>query len=539
MTPAPVTSTDTSADSTTRRCPSEETAVEHLVATLQKLDVDPAPDAHWFRAAAACREATLKWKRDLEHSLSGMRLPLHADKQAAAKHCAECCRLLSDGYKKVAEKLDGMGSRNHRDNKFLLQACYLGLVNLADYFLIHYEHYFRFSDGEWVDAHRLYDIARSAGLHARPLDKRRSRKETVEHAYKRLVLLALSDPFHHPFGTAGMVYERLDRWADLASLLTYPPRSPHCVFMIDSTLDRPAIPVLSRTRISSQRNEKWLNTKALVGHIKHKYDKLDRAVAADLTPPEIMPRRLDSMDLLRRLVLYWAALHPIRASTRKSSHARCEVLIGLKSVCMALNGFQPITTTGYGDETLEMLRGSYGYQLQRVAKAPLASHWHITDESTDGFRLVARDSENTGHLAVGELIAIRMSDADPWRIGSVQWARADDDMTLSLGIKRIDMPSRPALVVSMDAEGPMGNTQSAGLLLTGSTSCEPGLSLISSSSIFSPGGRYLVHSIKDGEAYHLEASNLLQSSRSFAWFDVIEAPSCSREHPESTLLTLN
>lgn len=514
--------------------------LKSTAAELAQLRDVPTRDPHWFRAVDRCRKAALELKRDLDRSLAGLSLPLSAHTQELARQCADIHWQLSQCYTKAALQLAETPGREASASAALLRACYWGIASLGEYLLIKYERYSRIQPGTWQQVHELYSLAVSEGLHQAPLsevhetgDSDTLARQTVEHAYKRVLLLGLSDPYHQPFRGPTEVYRKLDRWAALAVLTTQSALTDRCRFIVESNVDRPASPALSRSVLRPAFDEKWLETRALVDQLKLEHGKAINTAAKQADRPGAMAAGMESADLIRRLVVHWG-LHPIRRTTRTNAYQPCEVVVGLKPVCTALNDFRPLQDHLRGSETaselLQMLRGTFGVRLHAAGDTPVVHHWEIADESDRGCRLVAHKAGPGGRIAIGEVAAVRID--GQWRVGSVHWAQTDDEGALSIGLKKFVMPSETAIIARMGIDGAPGAPGPA-LLFIDESLDKPAVSLLCPRGQYAPGATYLVHRTRDGREFIVDATNVLMTTRAFCLFEIV------KPRADTTRKTLN
>jgi hypothetical protein len=506
---------------------------EELNALLARLRGHGRPDNAWFAAIDDCREKALGQKHDLDRSLAGLTLPLRPELQAAARRCADNYWTLARCYLEAAEMSETDASAAV-DPARLALTCYRGMESLAEYLMINYERYSRIRKGAWLDVHKLYGIALSEGVQHLPVGAESS-PHTVEHEYKRLLLLGLSDPFHYPFRGLVRIYDHLEQWAALASLSSTSTTPGRCLFVVDPALDHPASPALPHSRIRPQFNEKWLGTRELVDHLKREHEKaVNTAVSEHGGRPQGITENLDSIDLLRRLVVHWG-LHPIRRSARTRTYRNCDVVIGLKQVYTTLNALNPTDNpagSGSGSKMSHMIKGTFGQQLYKAEHTPLLQQWEITDESEYGFRLLADDPQSAGRVAVGELVAVRSDSSRDWCLGNIHWAQTEDlgdgREALSAGIKKIPVPARPAIIAHIDTEKSPGPPGPA-LLLMEEGGPKPVVSLLCNRGAYSPTGMYLVRRVEDGQEYIVEATNVKLATRAFVWFEIIKPRADTRE----------
>lgn len=477
--------------------------VEGLAAVLDKLRIGSLPAESRFVSIELCREELTTARRELEGSLDGLSLPLHPDKEKLSRRWAEIYWLLSACYLRVASDIvsadDGRG-----DARQLLRSRYWGIASLAEHLFINYKRYAKPRQGVWLDIHRLYNIAQSEGVHDAPVFPGSNPVQTVEHIYKRVLLLGLSGPYRHSLQGLTQIHEHLDAWAPLAffaSTVTDPGRG---VFIVDPALDRPAMPALSRSRIRPEFNERWLVTRELVDALKRQYRKAEKEAVPRIRQ-ESMTEELDSLELVRRLIVSWG-LHPIRSTTRTRTRKRCEVITGVNSVCVALHALRSGTD---GTPTVFISKFKEWLDARGVEARPedLAWHWEIVDESERGLRFIVDDSKS-GITSVGELIAFRARPSGPWRPGHIHWAQTDDQGRLSLGIRRIEAQAEPVLIGRL-SEGLPASARNPGLLLVRESDNRRTVSLLCDKSLYLPTSTYRVYQSHAADGHLMEPTSVL------------------------------
>lgn len=495
-----------------------------IVDTLERLPGSSLTAVQRFRLIELCSNAASHLQSDLNGSLAGCGLPLPSDKIKLLSRCAETYWLIAQCYKNVTEQFVSRGDHHLRDATYLLRACYRGLTNLVEYVLVDYERYAKVRKGVWLDIHKFYCVALSEGLHDVQVDVREVRSfQTVEHVYKKVLLLGLSDPFRHPPRGLMQIYSRLDGWARLASLTTTPPDSGRCSFTVNPELDRPAMPTLPQTTIRPQLNERYLITRDLVDRLKMQHRRAARMIWKRVERSDGITKELGSIELLRRLIVNWG-LHPIRNAARTRTSKSCDVVVGVKSVCTVLNGFKPLV----GKET--GTSGKWISTMKRALTRPLlgsddflwiVNTWSIEDESEWGWRVCAAANITANHLRIGELVAIRTG--YDWPIGSVRWAQSDGDNNLFLGIKKIKGSAHPALTCRLQTDNPRSRELHPALLLVDESDAGRTFSLLCDKRLYLPMGAYFVQLVGQKDRRAFESTDVRLSTRSFVWFEVRES----------------
>lgn len=495
-----------------------------IVDTLEKLPRSLLTADQRFRLVELCSNAASHLRSDLDRSLAGPGLPLPNDTIKLPSRCAETYWLIAQCYKNVTEEFISRGDDHLRDATYLLRACYRGITNLVEYLLIDYERYAKIRKGVWLDIHKFYYIALSEGLHNIQVEVHEDQPfQTIEHVYKKVLLLGLSDPFRYPPRGLVQIYSRLDGWAPLAFLTTTPPGSGRCSFTVNPEIDRPAMPTLPQTTIRPRLNERYLTTRDLVDRLKMQHRSATKMVWKRVERSEGITKELGSIELLRRLIVNWG-LHPIRHTARTRRCKSCDVVVGVKDVCTVLNGFKPLIGKKTGTP------GTWINTMKRALTRPplgydefswIVNTWNIEDESEWGWRVCAAANSTANRLRIGELVAIRTG--YDWQIGSVRWAQSDGDNNFTLGIRKIKASARPALTCRLQTDNTLARRFHPALLLVDKTDAGRTCSLLCDKRLYLPMGAYLVQLVGQKDRRAFESTDVRLSTRSFVWFEVHES----------------
>lgn len=498
-----------------------ERRADRLIEVLAELRYNHLSVADRYDILRHCLAFASGLRSDLTKRLVGLSLPPPPDQISLSRRCAEVYRLMSDCFRSIAEDIAAQDSGPVSDANRLSHSCYWGINCLGDYMVIRCECYLKASPGIWLDIHGIYDLAVAEGVEQLPLGKKPKQVRTVDGAYKRLLLLGLSDPFQHPFRGLRHLYEKLDDWASLTYLTKAAKPASRCVFVVDPRLDRPASPALSQADLRSELDQKWFVTKGLVSRLKQEYDTAISQTAEHFHRREPSTDELGSIDFLRRMIVRWG-IHPVRVSARRKTFKSCELVAGLRPVCMALNDFKPLKLDDFesGQGFRKMIRGTYGQEgASTVDDSRIREGWEVEDESTNGLKLVCRSSGSCG-VGVDDLVAVKTGHARDWSVGTVHWAQTDESGNVALGVRLITQSIRPVLNDRLHAGAKRARSEA--LLLVDRTDGGFSRSLICPTPYYYPTGTYLVRLPDRSGEFVVEATNILLSSRSFVWFEVVK-----------------
>jgi len=471
-----------------------------------------------FDAVGHCRDFASRLRQEMDDDLVGLSLPIPSEKSQTARRCGHIYQLLASCYK---ESVSAFGSATDTSTRQLTESCFWGIACLGDYLTVNYERYLPVEPGTWLDIHELYDITKSEGVNQEPVATTSQQTRTVEHKYKQVLLLGLSDPFQHPFRCLSRAYAQFDDWATFVHLTT-DSRSRRCSFAVDPKLDYPATPAMSHARINPERNEKWLDTVELVKRLKREYEKVVHRAAQSFDNVERNDGELQLVDFYHRMIVR-LGVRPIRNSARTRGSETCHLVIGLRSVCMALND---MALPGGSERqsrasTVNMIKGTFGAQQFKVASTAIVSEgWEIEDESQEGLKLSRRGADGPG-VAIGDLVAVKNESSLDWRVGTIHWAKHAES-GLTLGIKRIVNQVLPVLTHGMHIDNVSKQTNSPALLIVDNPERSLSRSLICEPDLYQPGGTYLVNLLDNKGEMIVQATSLVLCTRSFVWFEVVK-----------------
>jgi len=157
------------------------------------------------------RQPARQFLLSLKQQLKKAPIPLgHRDRDAF--HLAQ--RLLSEmavGYKIITRELILRDSRKEHDELQLREAIYVSMQYLSRQLVEAYLIYAPEPAGIWHELHQLYQYAEDHALLILPLDDpypdfSLPGHYTIDLAYKRILLLALAEPYHMMHGEADDIY---------------------------------------------------------------------------------------------------------------------------------------------------------------------------------------------------------------------------------------------------------------------------------------------------------------------------------------------
>ncbi|GAB4352661.1 MAG: cyclic-di-GMP receptor FimW [Gammaproteobacteria bacterium] len=409
--------------------------------------------------------------------------PLHERPRKAADTLQRLLTELAIGYKILVRDITTArlaSNRKHRLGEALLSAHHF----LAELVVHCYSLYVAVPSGTWSDLHELFSFTREEAFGVRD-----QLRDDLGHAYKRICLLALTNPYQLMEGEARRVYEKLDAWADSVEMTRLTGvRPPEGVYYTDLHSDQPPRYAVDANNPETEEAYAF----AVDGLLRRISQRLKELIAAGELRESRMARQ--ERDLLLRLERAWTQRR--RRRFPRTQHLSEITLAGSLSAChyYVSDGaeFNPETKElairqktapdlelipeDYkpwnlpGSKTQAVPQGSSNHTASFRARDLSSDIWHqiyVTemrdpdekyadpafpaaplfqlDESVGGL-CVRCAADSPLRLQVGELVAYELGEPrDPgnWRIGAIRWLIQNGNGTVDVGIKRLARNAQP------------------------------------------------------------------------------------------------
>ncbi|HKJ08133.1 MAG TPA: hypothetical protein VKA76_03505 [Gammaproteobacteria bacterium] len=525
----------------------------------------------------------------LRSRLRSASLPLSARARQVAELGGGLLRELTDSYKIALLEL---ADTKAADTSLRLLALYRSVELLARQVVDTYLVYGPEPHQAWGELHRLYRYAELMGIQAQPLAE--SGRASVEHAYKRVVLLALVDPYQLMQQEANNVYKWLDQWADRCPMEAADALSAVAGrFYVD--LDSESPPRYAPRDLDRRPS----NPRILeCGPLAQAATARLSAIAKEATDEDGRPRQLPlarrmERDLLQRLRDGWNGPRD-RASARHSAHANVEIAAGLSACHHFLSAEAPFTPE---KDEITLHRAAFGSgggsaakpssklslvpaesepwkadedasQLEQEINMPRrsvfdsasddldmwqkvyatrgrgedddegagpayrATPWQQKNASDQGLCLYCR-SDCPVQLRVGELVVFQISgDPGRWQVGAVRWLCAAPGLQMEMGIEVLADSATPLAIRGVQGVGKDSEYFRALRLPAGDLK-DPAGTLVVPASIYDSG---TVTALHGGDALlYARLTTLVETTRSYSRFqyELVSPPDSEQRKLES------
>ncbi|BAU49042.1 GTPase [Sulfurifustis variabilis] len=389
---------------------------------------------------------------ELQKQFVGLPLPLPERARRMAEQTLQFQRELAYGYKQVV-LAHGETAALRNDQVAALQRA---IRHLTEVLAASYLSYSPFPVGTWKEIHALYAHAEKLGFGEVEIEDALSTatgKGTIVSAYKHALLLDLCDPYHLPSRMVAHIDRFLESHASLAELgVASRQVESVCQFLIDLRADRAGVANAGQP-VEPVDTLRLLNTVELARTLHIQLTTLQAGV-----PPSALglPAELyaDGEEMLRRLVHVWG-VNPKRVFRRNARpNLDIDVIIGTDAINYWLNGgrrFLP-SAAFVGPHPQRTCVGTFGKkQLEAENTDHEYSVWQLQDESAGGMSL-----RKTGlvkrPVRVGDLLATRFSEDQPWSISVVRWVRSPNPSRVEIGTQRMAPSAQPVLVKTVTGD---------------------------------------------------------------------------------------
>jgi len=287
----------------------------------------------------------------------------------------------------------------------------------------------------WREIFQLYALAEQYDLVEIPIEEDAS----IGLLFKRILLIAIIDPYRLPRGEVWLCYHYLSHWAIKAELhtATIAPNDITGLFLVDLQAMYPPKPPEQNTELNPKRHRLLhVNSLNLVIHQQRK-----QLLENGGTPPNGVSHltKEQANQMFRHMLLAWH-VRPTRRSERHEKYGYHAVTYGLSAINHYLKkgSFTQENDTSFNDlvdDTALTLEESTSFH--RENKHYTVSSWRIFNQSIGGIGIVV-PPPFPKDVQVGQLIMIELeTDAGikQFKTGVIRRMIERDANTLEVGVQ--------------------------------------------------------------------------------------------------------
>jgi hypothetical protein len=424
-------------------------------------------------------------------------LPLEKKLSSYADLSQALLKEMAIGYKLVINDVICDFAEKSLDENMFLFAFQQSIVHLGQQLLESYIQYQPEQDGVWGELHRLYQFAERNGISTKPItppDPQAGNIGTIQQAYMRIVLLALTQPNHLLSGQAEMIYNHLEQWIESVQMSERLGAQVSVGDMlVDLVSEQPPMIVTSFYR-GQPLEGRYLDISGLKKRLEEMRNNMMTSSNAQTLPLIDRIQR----DMLSRLCEAWEGRGERRSERIVDGKTPVLTSIGLDAAHHYISGEKPFAPHD------EELRGRIARKKQLTDRDELASRqqtitveeitpdaaspfnnfisgndawhtilgtplparpqaghktaeypieaWRRINHSHGGLAL-QRQPNNRGLMYVGSLVAFRDDRRnEAWRIGVIRWLQNNFPHDLKIGVETLANDSRAVALRILDSE---------------------------------------------------------------------------------------
>lgn len=320
-------------------------AAQRLLDVLRNYNRCPMKPGVRYQLLEQLQPVIQEYVNALRDRPNGNTFPLTDKPRARFRLMAALIHETADGYKRVIHDLVRDGSHSTLADTELAHSIYQAVKFLSKSLLAAYSVYIPEPEGVWNELHCLYAFAERHDLLTRSIGNLGSSRsegdtQTIKHAYKRIVLLYLANPYHLMSGEAEAIYTYLNAWATHGRLL---PADKNMSFdgkyFIDLTQALPPRYALGHDMPRRSDDLRILDVNRLVEHIALERGKYIDSSGVDTT--STLRERIHR-DMLQRLEHAWGGRRG-RQDKRVSNSADVVLAAGMSASHHFVGNEQPFT----------------------------------------------------------------------------------------------------------------------------------------------------------------------------------------------------
>ncbi len=501
------------------------------------------------------------------------RLPLLAKMAETAEDQRKLLINMADGFKIISVDQLRVPVTISGYEKLTENALYKAIHYLCLIVLDHYLIYAEQPNAVWGELNQLYALAESRNIETVEIDIAAEHEPpTITESYQRILLLALTNPYHLMQGEVAKLYKLLAGLSCYARLINvaYEPGKTG-KFVVDLAAAAPPRYSSLASNANSPVAARLINVNKLLDHMENLISQFshNKATISD---------RIEQ-GMLRRATRAWGARSE-RLSPRNATDVNAEVLFGLRHCHQLISGeteFRPeqneanILKGSESDQQADDMvllpseksqlwelenKQSHGnpqkYSQQRtshfdseadpndiwkkVYSTSARAEHYIDDrmsknsppeytislgkqgtESTGGIDLACEpDMDITLH--VGDIVGFRTpvpGAEDVWEVGSLTWLRIISDGTVYVGIKRIAADALPVACRGLVGVGEGGEYYRS-LIVPGLDPAEHPTSIITPAAVYDIDSRIFINT--GDKILHVRLTQMVDTTNSYSHF---------------------
>ncbi len=340
---------------------------------------------------------------------------------------------LAYSYKRIINEHLQLGDIQKRLQPFG-NALYSAMKAIELQLMLEYSSLMPDSKKAWRELFQLYTLAELYRLEQAPMADGLS----IDRLFKRILLIAIVDPYRLPRGEVWRCYRYLTHWSIKSELhrASTVPDSITGLFLVDLRAMQPPKPPEPNTALDPEHHRLLhVNSLNLMIHQQRKQLLADKKAKAEGT--EGLSKE-QAAQMFRHMLLAWH-VRPTRRNTRHEKYGTCPVTYGLSAVNHFLKrGRLTQEEEGGMDAQADEHTLTLGEQAPfcRDGRHFRIDSWRIFNKSRSGMGVIV-PPPFPKEVQVGQLVMVELSDREhrTLKTGVIRRMIQRDAQTLEVGIQ--------------------------------------------------------------------------------------------------------
>ncbi|OGT33691.1 MAG: hypothetical protein A2W28_03190 [Gammaproteobacteria bacterium RBG_16_51_14] len=368
----------------------------------------------------------------------------------------------------------------------------------------------------WSELNLIYSFAEGLGQQKTTLElpgHKAKTRSSIEHAYKRIILASLADPYHLPFGAIWEIYDQLNDWAEYSQLHEYRlVDNPTGYFVLNLNSDSKPLPYIKFDGNNADAMHRLLDTTPLENLIQQYVERLKMGQPVDST---IRLTPFFAKSLMGHMLKAWG-LPPKRYLQRLPKAGQLDLVCGMNPVYFFCNDQKDFIRSLVLDDNEDDFMTEEPDRLKNQASSVFPTEqWQIVDQGAGGYALINNGCPKNP-VRVGDLVAIRHPDDDQgyWTLGLIRWLIIGKNKIHKIGIQNLAASARAGAVRAC-SESNLDREYKRALIISHNGSAAD-ISIITDKGMY-VSGRELEMEF-DGKRIIMKAKDLLEATVGFEYF---------------------
>ena len=404
-------------------------------------------------------------------------------------------------------------------NKYPVQAMLMALTYLSHVLILNFLEYAPTPKNIWKEINFIYQFTENVNQHRVQIktvgNSKKNIISTIEHAFKRSIMISLADPYHLPFGAIWEIFEQLESWATHVEINPFRQvDDPDGIFVINIDADNNPLPYIKFNMANATGHHRLVDTGKLQKIIEQYLDDPGKNNKPD---KELVFSEYYADYMLRIIHKAWG-LPPKRYHQRKSKSGQLNLAHGLNSIYFYLNSeqdFKHPVEDKQEDEIIDDQEHTIGTTTIRYSKET----WSLVDASGGGFA-VTRDDKPGNIIQVGDLIGLSLDEKnlpiETFRIGILRWLLVRQGKVYKIGIQLLNQQIHAGGIRAR--EGSRIDCEFRRAVLTGNPVKQSELCIITNKGLYRPDRE--IDIIYKDRKFNARITDMVESTSCFDHFNI-------------------